>query len=503
MAEITAPIATAQLTPQQQNIAVFNSMRGLVRRIFTLVGETPLTEATGFFLERDVVVTVAHNSLANGILQSTCYQEDTQRLMLEPAEEMNLRNAQALDMLCFCSEIDLPEEGLLSEVPDEFVIEEGMEVYYAGFPYGRNKITFHKGMISSVSEEKGFREFTIDGTVVHGNSGGPVVVLIDGKPHILGIITSEMADFYPEDLKTIQCMKALNQHFKEHPPAQVSSISGVVTTEAGIKRTFTIRRGGQEERLDLTDAEVMTRSLDLIQRNLSSGIGRAVDIRDCTHLFSERIIEGAAGPQTYYEPLGYRSEIELRALLQGQLTTDKKLGKTKAGKINTSKENVAYIRKNYPEEFKTLVEKCVGQGGLHKFTNTYSVLGAVDSDHTIPHDVWKTTTNPKLRAHVKGKGKRPGERHMPAITIPHEIHEKLGTTANSAAAKAFRSEVKDLCDQYKIPDALIKCFQEYQRCGINLKSYQAGLLDMLNQYVKMQVITDTELATIKTTLSLS
>ncbi|MCP5505625.1 MAG: trypsin-like peptidase domain-containing protein [Chlamydiales bacterium] len=502
MTGITAATATAHLTPQQQNIAVFNSMRTLIRRIFTLIGNTSVAEATGFFLERDVVVTVAHNSLANGILQSTCYHEGTGGLMLEPAEEMNLKNAHALDMLCFYSEIDLPEESLLREVPEGFVIEEGMEVYYAGFPFGRNKITFHKGMISSVSEENGFREFTIDGTVVHGNSGGPVVVLIDGKPHILGIITSEMADFYPEDLKTIQCMKMLNQHFKEHPPAEVSHISGVVTTQAGIKRTFTVRQGGQEERLDLTDAEVMTRSLDLIQRNLSSGIGRAVDIRDCTHLFSEEIIEGAADPRTYYEPLGYRSEIELRALLQGQLTTDKTLGRTKAGKIKTSKEDVAYIKTTYPEVFAALVEKCVGKGGLHKFTNTYSVFSAVDSDHTIPHDVWKTTTNPKLKDHVRGKEKRPGERHMPAITIPHEIHEQLGTTASSAAAVAFRAEVTDLCDQDKIPDALIKCFREYERCGINLKSYQEGLLNMLNEYVKMKVITDTELANIKTTLSL-
>jgi len=43
---------------------------------------------------------------------------------------------------------------------------------------------------SSISEKKGIHSFTIDGTVVSGNAGGPVLMQKNGKLHLIGVIES-------------------------------------------------------------------------------------------------------------------------------------------------------------------------------------------------------------------------------------------------------------------------------------------------------------------------
>lgn len=136
-----------------------------------------------------------------------------------------------------------------------------------------------------------------------------------------------------------------------------------------------------------------------------------------------------------------------------------------------------------------MIEKCLKIAGLHNITRQYSVLGFIESDHTIPHNVWKSTQNPLMKNLVKGSGKRPGENNMPAITIPDSIHQSFLTTGKSCAVQNFHNSLVALCDKGQIDEALIQCFQEYQSKGIDLKEYKDAIEKSLQEYINLNLIT--------------
>lgn len=111
--------------------------------------------------------------------------------------------------------------------------------------------------------------------------------------------------------------------------------------------------------------------------------------------------------------------------MKKELKKDKGIKQNQNGTISFSKSNLKYIASKYPKKFELFEEKCLGITGFHGITHLFSVKEVIESDHTIPHNVWKTTTNPKMKKIVKGGGKRKGENEMPAITIPYEIHRDL------------------------------------------------------------------------------
>lgn len=189
---------------------------------------------------------------------------------------------------------------------------------------------------------------------------------------------------------------------------------------------------------------------------------------------------------------GYESEKILRRLLKNVLKRDKKIKLTKQNKISFSKKNLDYIKGKYKSIFDRFVSECTGLSGLHKKTRQYSVKYVIESDHTIPHQVWKSTVNPKMQALVTGGGKRAGENEMPALTIPYDIHRPLRTTGSSAASVSFRKQLKTLCDQNKIAKALILCYREYEKWGLDLQQWKKPISKSLTDHVRLGLITSRE-----------
>ena len=194
---------------------------------------------------------------------------------------------------------------------------------------------------------------------------------------------------------------------------------------------------------------------------------------------------------------GYRSEQVLRKHLGSAFDTDSNIKKTKAKKISFSKANLKYIEENYPDKYDDFVEECLGVAGWHANSKQYSVKGRIESDHTIPHNVWKATINTDMRYLVRGGGTRPGENFMPAITIPYDSHRPLRTTGSSSEARAFCKNLVKLCNQYKVDDALILCFKEYEANGIDLDAYKVDIDTSLDQYMSLGVITAAQKARVK------
>jgi hypothetical protein len=189
---------------------------------------------------------------------------------------------------------------------------------------------------------------------------------------------------------------------------------------------------------------------------------------------------------------GRESEKVLRGLLTKELKKDKGIKQNQNGTISFSKSNLEYIASKYPKKFELFEEKCLGITGFHGITHLFSVKGVIESDHTIPHNVWKTTTNPKMKKIVKGGGKRKGENEMPAITIPYEIHRDLLTTGGVPGYKVFHQSLVDLCNKDEIDKALIKCYKEYESKGLNLKAYKTEIESSLEDHIKLGLISTSQ-----------
>ncbi|MGY1426534.1 S1 family peptidase [Lysobacter sp. A289] len=63
----------------------------------------------------------------------------------------------------------------------------GSEACFLGFQFEQPNLALHRGLVSSTFVKAGVRYIQIDGSVNHGNSGGPLIDIVDGK--VLGIVT--------------------------------------------------------------------------------------------------------------------------------------------------------------------------------------------------------------------------------------------------------------------------------------------------------------------------
>lgn len=205
------------------------------------------------------------------------------------------------------------------------------------------------------------------------------------------------------------------------------------------------------------------------------------------------------------EEEGYASEKILRDLLGPTLETDSKIKKTKQGKIYfKDANNLGYIQKTYPKIFQQFIKECTGKTGLHRFTKQYAVQGLIESDHLLPHEVWKLTKNKKMQGiYNQGSGKRPGENEMPAITISYSKHRILFTTGSEKCNREFRQKLVRLCDRGEVDQAILLCLKDYESKGISLQKQKGKITHLVQEYVKVGLITQVQKEAILKALMLS
>lgn len=172
---------------------------------------------------------------------------------------LNPNTALALDCAIFTiNDVDFPQMPDIPLFTDE--IKPGEKVYFGGFPLTQEEPTFHGGVVSSVSLKNGLSHFTIDGTVVPGNSGSPVFVVQNNMLTLAGIISYQVADFDPESQKTIEILKELK----------------MAKDGSGMNYSIQIRTSKGPETVKVNERDTICMALELIQRNLSTGIGKAL-----------------------------------------------------------------------------------------------------------------------------------------------------------------------------------------------------------------------------------
>jgi hypothetical protein len=223
---------------------------------------TPHGEATGCLIGDKVVATVFHIFQMNAKSEYTVNGVVIQHKEKEYAalfHNVKLESTARTDvvLLRIQASVALPFFNIFKgDLPS------GTDVYFSGFPLSQSTLTHHKGMVSSVVDD-GAR-FTIDGTIVHGNSGGPVAAESSGGFVLVGIITREVAQLSPEF--------HLN-HFLINALAQQEITSGFTLS-------YTRRLpDGTEERQSTTRDEAIVKCLHGAMDNISTGIGKALHAR--------------------------------------------------------------------------------------------------------------------------------------------------------------------------------------------------------------------------------
>ena len=75
------------------------------------------------------------------------------------------------------------------EAANDSNIIEGMQVAFAGYPFGTQDLTTHQGIISAIIKDAtGITSYLIDGTVNSGNSGCP---LLDATGKVIGVVNAK------------------------------------------------------------------------------------------------------------------------------------------------------------------------------------------------------------------------------------------------------------------------------------------------------------------------
>lgn len=104
----------------------------------------------------------------------------------EQLEEITLSNGQTIKT--FKNVAYKPLEFL-----SDSQVKIGNEVCFFGYPFGKENLSLHKGIISSIYKKNDVTVYQIDGNINNGHSGGPLIDVKTGK--IIGIVSRKENGF--------------------------------------------------------------------------------------------------------------------------------------------------------------------------------------------------------------------------------------------------------------------------------------------------------------------
>lgn len=222
---------------------------------------TPIGKATGFFVnETGMLTTALHiiqftNGNANSEQIKVRHGGEDHSVQFTAGTIATLKHRSDVD-ICLLQIIPPIQTKCMFLEKDISQLNIGTEVFFSGFPLSQSSLTFHKGMLSSVlPEQNGTCHFTIDGTIVQGNSGGPVTMISENRLVVIGMIFQEAANLNKEFHEGKFVLEQLQKDCISGFPLTITS-NGTQTTK---KRTQFI-------------ADV----IDTLIKNISTGIGKAI-----------------------------------------------------------------------------------------------------------------------------------------------------------------------------------------------------------------------------------
>ena len=100
----------------------------------------------------------------------------------------------AVTLICVWRDMPMPTVPLLEK--DEPLLSVGTELGWLGYPRVADGLCFFSGRVSMIVDRD---HFLVDGTAIHGVSGGPAFCITDDGPRIVGSITSYLPNRVDKD----------------------------------------------------------------------------------------------------------------------------------------------------------------------------------------------------------------------------------------------------------------------------------------------------------------
>lgn len=227
---LTATVNPGQSQKPLTKIEIFED---LVSKSCKVIWKTTSTsiETSGCFIQRyqrDVEVFTCFHEASWKLAEITIlYQSHSWKASL--AKDVNSELAVYYDLAI------LSLEGEVFSLPffplrgfTEFPVR-GEDIFFSGCPLGESLPLTHMGYVSGVEEDSG--NFKIDGTILRGHSGGPVVRTNAKGLEIIGVISSQLVDLTQTFLKISQQTPAPFRAYNDPAP----SYAGGVSTVSAIK----------------------------------------------------------------------------------------------------------------------------------------------------------------------------------------------------------------------------------------------------------------------------
>ncbi len=176
----------------------------------------------------------------------------------------------------------LPSPSLSKDSPLPRV---GEKIYYAGYPLNHAQPSFHKGRVSSLAEEEG--TFTIDATVLPGNSGAPVFAQYGSRLYLVGMIIAELANIDPSLKRN---MEMLANHGTDNKPMMLIGTVDYVTT--------------------------ISDTIEVMFANFATGIGKVIGIQQVQNLL-DGTHKAIVGPSPFQQDFHVMKGERMPGLLAG------------------------------------------------------------------------------------------------------------------------------------------------------------------------------------------
>lgn len=258
---VLVSLTFSNLNAQDSLVNTFKTIKG---KVVQLICYDIDKNGTGFVIDRDGYLLTANHVVANYVIENnrlidivysdSIYaifnQRDTLRLDLLISRNWKTdRDPWLFDFAILKIDNKIFEPLQIGKYDD---VDTGDEIIFSGFPLSSQHLTNHTGIISAKYVKKGIfgkidqKVYQIDGSINKGNSGGPLISLVDQK--VIGIISTREGGISNE----LDAIKKQIQYWKKR---------GVSVTTFGVDQSAAI--------LDLIN------TLDIY---ISVGIGHAVSI---------------------------------------------------------------------------------------------------------------------------------------------------------------------------------------------------------------------------------
>ena len=154
--------------------------------------ETDGSWGTGFLIYGDLESWVRTIGTAYHVIENAYKKPFTVTTMDVLTARMD--QIDAVTLICIRRDMPMPTVPLLEK--DEPLLSVGTELGWLGYPRVADGLCFFSGRVSMIVDRD---HFLVDGTAIHGVSGGPAFCIADDGPRIVGSITSYLPNRVDKD----------------------------------------------------------------------------------------------------------------------------------------------------------------------------------------------------------------------------------------------------------------------------------------------------------------